>query len=284
MSFSRVFFGVIVLHFLLVISEADLQAINNDPADIKQFKNITSTLNSYKAGIGDLLSNIPDDYQDQRDNLFILSVLKGSVYDHLYWGMIKPNNTMVTFSKGHTNGCWAMIIQKDHPILQKRGPTYETLKSDGIVHIAIRPDLISERWIGIFLIHEFTHAYKEMYGQTLSDDETEYNATNHEKIAYNYLTNDTFDEVLDSIIKDNGFSQHADYLRFVHSDFDTRNKLYLDLESKMREELPLSIAEGEMRFALFALSISLRLSEINSTKRATRISDLAEIRNQIAKF
>ena len=137
MSFSRVVFGVIVLHFLLVISEADLQAINNDPADIKQFKNITSTLNSYKAGIGDLLSNIPDDYQDQRDDLFILSVLKGSVYDHLYWGKIKPNNTMVTFSKGHTNGCWAMIIQKDHPMLQKRGPTYNTLKSDGIVHIAI---------------------------------------------------------------------------------------------------------------------------------------------------
>ena len=85
-------------------------------------------------------------------------------------------------------------------------------------------------------------------------------------------------------LEEKGFKTHANYLKFVHSDLDTRMKLYLQIESKMGEKKPLSVAEGEMRFALYAFSISLRLSEINSLNREKRISNLTELRNIISKF
>lgn len=275
---------ICIVLFSLLSFSFNIYAINDDPKPVRQFENVYTAVESHKAGIHNLLSNIPDNIQDRKNTLFILSVLKSSIYYHLYWGRIEPDNKMYALGKGNTNGCWVVVLQKDHPKLQTRSSTFNTYKSNGLVHIVVRPDLISKKWAGIFFIHEFVHAYKEIYRQRLSKDETEYNATEAEKIAYNYLTNGDFNRVIDELLKERGINSHTDYMRLIHSGLDVRLDLYSRLETEMGEKKPLSLAEGEMRFALFALSFSIRLSELNKLSREKRISDLSEVLRSISKF
>lgn len=259
-------------------------SINDDPKLIKQFTDVQSVMENHKAGLNTLLLKIPDNIQDHNNPLFILSVLKSSVFQHLYWGRIDSNNKIYSLGPGSKNGFWAMIFELNHPKLSVRGPTFNTYKSNGLVQIVIRPDLISKRWAGLFFIHEFIYAYRDMHNQTMSPEEVEYNATKAEKTAYNYITENKFDTELDSLLKEFLISNHQDYLKVIYAGLDAQNDLYLKLESKMGERRPLSIAEGEMRFALYAFSFSLRLSELNQLPRNRRVSNLSEIHNYISKF
>lgn len=261
-----------------------IPAFAESSGDNKLFKDPKSAMHAYKKGIDAIMDKIPDNLQDQKNPLFVLSVFKSSAYQRLAWGKIQSNNAMVALESGNNGGFWVLFIENDHPSLQDKFETMMTKKGSGLVYTQVRPDLMSSRWAGVFLVHEFSNAYGLLYDRLAPPEVSAFNAARFEREAYELISSGKFFQVLDQVIDETKLTDHEKYKAFLSGGPKNLSTLLTLLDKMLEEKAPLSRAEGEMRYAFYTLSMSIRISEKTGANRDTAVANLSDIRKQVNKY
>ena len=263
---------------------------------VLQFKTIDEAYRTYRSGIDAIMADMPDNptapsgplNETSRYNLYIMNLYK-RIYNTMGWSYIKKDNTIFALTSGYTSGCWAAFVSPDHPVLETRGNTLHTIinrntAQGNLVTIVIRLDKISERWAGLFLVHELAHA-KACLEYACGDEKTrELQAYDLEKIAYNHITNDRFDRVLDKFIERHNITHKGMMQEIEKERFGFVAPLCYEIDRTMNEKLGSSKAEMEMRFGFYIASIILRLSERNSDDVDTKARKLNLVLEKIGLF
>lgn len=225
------------------------------------FESTDAAMSAYQAGIQHIMNVVPDDISDRSHVLFPLSFIKRVVYSNTGWGHIQADNKMVTLTSGKIGGCWVMFFDSDHQKLMVPGPTLSTGKVSSIVAVLARPDRITDKWAGIFLMHEFSHAYDALSGTTHPPGFSEFIAYDLEKRTYNLLSGSSFIPVLDEVID----TQHIQSIDGLASIISTDPKRFIRIidaiEEQLAEPMALSNAERTMRNGFFAISLATRIGE-----------------------
>lgn len=245
---------------------------------VTQFAGIEDAYETYRAGIARIMEIVPDDPDVQPSPLRKLSEYKG-IYKNLGWSRVARDNTIYAMTPGHVPGYWVSFVELDHPGLKARGSTLHVeLNKNNFVAVIVRPDKISERWAGIFLVHELSHAKEDLEKRSSGGEASECNEYDLEKMMYNQITRNKFDGVLDEVLNAYSLSDVDELL----GKGAVRISDYLhEIDHKMDEDVGLSIAETEMRHGFYLMAMVLRLSERVGDDTDTKVK---KVNKAIAKY
>jgi hypothetical protein len=227
---------------------------------VQRFGSINEAFETYRLGIMNIMQDVPE-YADQSNPIHVLSQYKASVYRNLSWSYIRKDNAIIALTPGIVPGYWVSFIDLNHPALETRGATLRSMKDNDLVAAVIRPDKISPKWAGIFLVHEFAHLKEYMECGHLNSEESEFKAYQLEKIAVNHITKNRFDEVLKHIIDKHKITDGTQLAEMHKTDRKRTHFLVLEIDEMLGEGSGRNIAELEMRYGFYLVSLSLKLSE-----------------------
>ncbi len=259
-------------------------ADNSGELTLTLFPTTEAAMKMYKTGIDDIMETVPGVEKNNPDNASPLSLVKDLVYLKIAWGYIAPNGKIIALTDGNTQGFWVLFIKNDHPILNTRGNTLTSGVYDSLVGVAIRPDRISRRWAGIFLVHEMSHALERMYKTNILPDESEFFAYDLEKRAYNHITNGKLDRALEKEISQREVRSHSQLLGILRSNEAVRYETLHNIDRYLNEEHPLGLAEGEMRLGFYLMALSIRIGEIHNYTRAQQVENLNAVLKEFQMF
>lgn len=260
-------FALIIL-FLVLPSCTQPAAIKYSKAEylklpVERFGSITEAFETYRSGIMNIMEDVPENV-GQSDPVYVLSQYKASVYKNLAWGYVRKDRAVIALTQGMVPGYWVTFVELNHPALETRGPTLNSMKNNDFVVTVIRPDKISVRWAGVFLVHEFAHLKEYMEYGYLNSEESEFKAYTLEKIAVNHITSNRFDEILKLIIDKHKIIDGSQLVEMHKNDRKRIQSLFFEIDEILGEESGRSIAEIEMRYGFYLMSLILRLSEMNN--------------------
>ncbi len=157
---------------------------------------------------------------------------------------------------------------------------------DGSLHvIMLRPDKMTERWAGIFLVHEMSHALDQRKAESNPGCAAEFEAYRVEREAMNVLTSDGLDEALDEAIGRYVYASYEDVIAAVEADTGSGIGPAIDgIESRLAEPPPLSAAEREMRDGFYVLSLADRIGERADVGMEARCEIMARIIRATSKY
>ena len=280
-------FASIIL-FLVLASCAQSTAVKYSRVEylklpVEKFGSINEAFETYRSGIMKIMEDIPENV-GQFNPLHILSKYKASVYKNLSWSYVRKDNVIISLTTGKVSDYWVSFIDLNHPALETRGPTLNSMKNNDLVLTVICPDKLSPRWAGIFLVHEFAHLKEYMVHGYLNNEESEFNAYTLEKIAVNHITGNRFDEVLKDINNKHKIMDGSQLVEMHMNDRKRINSLFLEIDNKLGEEKGQSIAELEMRYSFYLMSLILRLSEMNNENSEITARKVKMILDKISLF
>lgn len=286
-SYYKILMLVLVSSSLLLpisVSAKKIGSASVDASKIKRFASVKEAARTYQQGLQQIFKDVPVNIYDPSHRLFQLSLLKREVYKRLFWGYIRADNRMISLGAGEKSGAWAVVFSFDHPELKRRGNTLTALRLNSISHVKIRPEKVSQRWAGIFMVHEMSHLFEYLTYGVRDQDSTEYYAYDYEKRALNYLTKNMFDNVLDRIIQEYKLQTHKSLHAMRKDNLQKFTPMLEEIESVLKEKPALSIAEREMRDGFYLMSLHLRISELNRIAPYARINKSREWLDTFAMF
>ena len=271
------------------VAEIPYQENNLPPSQAKLitstlFKDANLAIAAYRNGLEQIMNVIPDDISDRNHDLFPLSFIKREISPIIGWGHIQEDAQMMALSSGNKKGCWIMFYDTAHPSLKMPSATLFTARVDGIVTIVARPDRISEKWAGIFLIHELSHAYDELLGVSRSPGFNELIAYDLERRAYNLLSKNKFTLILDEIIHSENIQSVAELATDIKNDSKRFGLIINNIEKEFNEEPELSISERQMRDGFFVTSLAIRIGEIQNLDAKVMAQNIENLLNQISIY
>lgn len=201
------------------------------------------------------------------------------------WGHLQQDDIMSALSNGSRNGIWVIVIDPGHPRLEQAGPTMRTIDENGITVIMVRPDLLTARWAGIFLVHEMSHALDQREAPDKNGCALEFDAYRVEREALNRLTEGRFDRILDVEIGRQGYANAGDVLRQLSQPSQDAFAQVLDsIERALSEPAALSSAEREMRDGFYLMSLIDRVNEKANLDAARRCSEMSAAIKSASKY
>jgi hypothetical protein len=287
---SKKFLYIVLVLILAACTQKAVPRTNDVPKSeylqlpVSQFKSVDEAYETYKSGIMKIMADIPDSITDRADPLHRLSMYK-DLYIKMGWSHIKSDNAIFSLTAGNRSACWVSFLDLDHPALKTRGNTLNAkVNKNGLVFIVIRPDKISDKWAGVFLLHELSHAKEYMDIGHSDREKTELLAYELEKIAYNHITENLFDRVLDEVINIHNISYEGMLSQLDKKEVKHFSPVLHEIDEKMSEEFGQSIAEMEMRHGFYLMSIVLRLSEKNMDDTETKARKMNSIIEKVSLF
>lgn len=274
--------GLLFALFSCTTQYTTKESVNNELA-LKLFPTTQDALSIYKDGIQKIMATLPD-VADENNPLFPLVIIRDRVYSKMSWGYIDVNGSMIALEDGSRSGSWVMFYKENHPALKQRNNTLSTMTQGSIVTVVVRPDLISERWAGIFMVHEMSHVLERMYKTKIQPHESEYYAYTVEKIAYNYLSNGNLDKVLDEFLHRNNILNHQALIELAKQPENFKNKIKYEIDQPLDEKNSMSLTENEMRSSFYLMALSIRIGENNDYDEQKNIDGLNILIENFSKF
>jgi hypothetical protein len=211
-----------------------------------------------------------------------LSQLLDDVRPAMAWGVLQSDNRMIARSSGSLAGVWAMVIAPDHDWLSMPGPTLANRITDGLNVIHIRPDKVTERWAGILLVHEMSHALDVRQAPHKQGCSVEFDAYRVEAEALSVVLDGKWEEVLDTVVAQQEFSSHERLLASVENGRIAR--AIGEIERRLAEPSPLSAAEREMRDGFYVVSLIDRIQEREGADISVRCEVMAQVISEISLY
>lgn len=143
--------------------------------------------------------------------------------------------------------------------------------------VTVRPDKISERWAGIFLMHELTHGLEKIYLADTNPDGSEYMAYLIEMESYDLLTKRKFSEVLTKQLKNASIRTHDDMVKLCNSDISEVHNFLYGIDAELNEVKPESASEEEMRIGFYLMAATIKIGQDNNYSFEQRIKNLNDI-------
>ncbi len=280
-------FASIIL-FLVLASCAQSTAIKYSRTEylklpVEKFDSINEALETYRLGIMNVMEDVPENVE-QSNPLHILIKYKASVYKNLSWSYVRRDNAIISLTEGKVSDYWVSFLDLNHPALEARGPTLRSMKNNDLVVTVIRPDKISTKWAGVFLVHEFAHLKEYTEHGYLNSEDSEFKAYSLEKIAVNHITRNRFDEVLKHIIDRHKIIGGSQIVEMNKNDRKRLQSLFFEIDEILGEEKGRSIAEMEMRYGFYLMSLILRLSEMNNDNQEIASRKLKTVLDKVSLF
>lgn len=236
---------------------------------------------TYKVSLDSVMQQIPE--QTQGQEYFLPWQIKKLVYPHTYFGKLQPDNQMISLSSdGHTNGLWIMLIDPGNPWLEDRNVTMSVVREEHLLMVRVRPDLITDEWIGIFLMHELSHGLENMYDVNIQSHESEYFAYLIEMLTYQLVKNESFYPVLDSVSEEFEIQTTEQFFELYANDREQVLSMLERINEKMAAGETASRAETEMRYGFFMMSMVIYLGWQNQftwEEGAAAVNKMLEVGN-----
>ena len=265
------------------IWETDYYRINSGE---KFFKSSKDVISRYDESIKQIFKKEIIDKEYAND----LKFLEKAYNENCVWAKVNNDDNQIISLTSGTPSIIIAIYEPDNPILKQPRNTMFTVNQHGQTIIQIRPDIISQEYAGIFLIHELVHAVDfSTNTKSFSSDFNEMKAYFQEKYISNIYFNGKYDEALDNILKMFKINNFHDFLEARSTD----NKRYtfdnelMKIDKFIGASKPESNAEAEMRLGFYLVSLEIRRQEILNLKNHADKLDPANIRiliNMTSKY
>lgn len=256
------------LHLACAQTEAELQATQPSP----QFENPAAAVALYRAAVTSAMKEIDRSQTLGRPLSIRLLRIRSDIFPIFSLGSINASGSMRATESGTKQGVWGLVLALDHPLLASSGPTLTAGEQDSIDSITIRPDLLSERWAGVFMIHEFSHSLDQRQeGAQSTGCWREFEAYLVEQQYYNLLTQGAFHRALDEIIAGLPSAGPQD----LSADSSLLKTAFDSLEADLEERPALSAAERQMRDGFYYVSLVDRIGQGRGDKVADRCEAMA---------
>lgn len=250
-----------------------------------QFENSEDAVAAYRRGWAATMEQLRASDAKLKRTSIRLDKLLGEVRPVMAWGHLQDDGTMSALSNGSRSGVWVIVVDPGNPRLEQVGPTMTTVDESGITVIMVRPDLLTERWAGIFLIHEMSHALDHRDAPDKNGCALEFDAYRVERETFNRLTEARFDKILDAEITQQGYTSVGDLLRALNHPSQDEFAAVLDsIERKLSEPEALSAAEREMRDGFFLMSLVDRIGENRGLDTVERCRDMSAVISAASKY
>lgn len=203
----------------------------------------------------------------------------------LSWGVIKEDDRMIAVHAGRREGVWGFVIEPGHRVMRESFPTLTSLTLDGIQAIRIRPDKMSPRWSGVFMIHEFSHVLDAWDGK--GDEPAcagEFAAYVVERQYYDLANADRLSEGLDRVIDTLGLKHPRDVATLYTSDPDRLAQAMITLERELDEPSEASAAEREMRDGFYYVSLVDRVGLRAALTEEARCNAMLDAMKPASKY
>lgn len=251
--------------------------------DASRFASAAATVEVYRAGVSDLMEGIDPSDDDRVSAGSRLQRIRHEVYPALIWAAIRADAVVVALTSGRTDGAWGWVFEPDHPALARDTPTLRTLVVDDKHVMLVRPDRMSQRWAGVFMVHEMSHVLDAWDAATGSGCSTEFNAYTVEREAFDHLTSGGFTRQLDAVIAGGQLASYDAVTRAaVHAEIDLR-AIFDGLETALGEAPSESLAEREMRDGFYLVSLADRIGETSGLGAFRRCEEMAAMINKAGK-
>lgn len=182
--------------------------------------------------------------------------IRREIPPRLSWGRIREDDTMIALDAGKRDGVWGIVIEPGHRAMDESFPTLTSLTLDGIQAIRIRPDRMSPRWSGVFMVHEFSHVLDAWDGEGDAPAcAGEFAAYVVERQYYDLANGDRLSEGLDRVIDTLGFKHPRDVVALYLADADRLAQAMATLKRTLDEPSEASAAEREMRDGFYYVSL-----------------------------
>lgn len=222
-----------------------------------RFADATQAVEHHRDAVASALRAI--DEAEARDKTIIpdrLLRIRREIAPLLSWGVIRDDDRMIAVHPGRRDGVWGFVIEPGHPAMTESFPTLTSLTLDGIQTIRIRPDRMSPRWSGIFMVHEFSHVLDARDGGSdTSTCASEFAAYVVERQYYDLTNGDRLSEGLDRVIDALELKHPRDVVALYLSDADRLAQAITTLEHALEEPAEASVAEREMRDGFYYVSL-----------------------------
>lgn len=203
----------------------------------------------------------------------------------LSWGVIREDDTMIAIQAGRREGVWGFAIEPAHRRMRESFPTLTSLTLDGIQTIRIRPDRMTARWSGVFMVHEFSHVLDawnvEASGSACAGEFAAYVV---ERQYYDLVSGNRLSEGLDRVIDSLALRRPADVVSLVDSDADRLRQAMATLERELDEPSEASPAEREMRNGFYYVSLVDRVGLRAGLTDETRCDAMLEAMKPVSKY
>lgn len=269
-------YSILLLTIFLFIGFASPKINSQENKVGEIFNNRDDALRVYQNGLKTVLDVIPVKAADST-NINVLDAIKNTLYPNIFWGYIDKAGKMYALTSGHKSGLWVLFTNPDHPGLKTKSSTLWTGKQDSLIAVTVRPDLMTERWAGIFLIHELVHGLEKIYMKDAKPEASEYLAYMVEMDIYNLLTHGKLNSVLDNKLNKFSLKEHDQLLELYDSN---KNKVYdfiYSIDKELNEPKPKSSAEEEMRIGFYLMAATIRIGQNNGYPTNTKINNLNQL-------
>lgn len=164
---------------------------------------------------------------------------------------------------GYTNGAWLVVVPPGHDMLAQMVATLQVrLEVDPpLTVLLIRPELVSERWAGIFMVHELSHLRDRLYElEPLTPTREEFlqaemRAYEVELLAASFLSQGEIERQMDALLVEWKPSSPEDLVERVRHISAADLSL---LEAAMQGPPAASRAESTLRGGFYIMAFSLR--------------------------
>ncbi len=246
----------------------------------RKFETTAEAVATWRDGLDQVVTSIASD--DQRTAR--LERVFTEAWPNLAWGHVRVDGVIVSTTRGSKSGFWAIIIHPEYPALAQPGPTLSTGVDNQLALVYIRPDQVTVRWAGIFLLHELWHL-ADLRTPQLDGCTAEYGAYAVERDGYDRLNGGRFGEVMDDVTERLGFTDVDAVLVAATADSnDPVADAIAAIEQAFGEPSALSMAEREMRDGFYVVSMLDRIAERAGADEAERCRLLEASLERLSKF
>jgi hypothetical protein len=164
---------------------------------------------------------------------------------------------------GYTGGAWITVVPPGHEVLKRMVATLQVESNPTLTVLLVKPEMITERWAGIILVHELSHLMDRLYQVEPMNPtreqflEGELRAYEAEILAASLLTRGALERQMDMLLAQWRPASHEELIDRVRAidpaDWDK-------LETTMASAVPESMAEQSLRGGFYVIALSIRFA------------------------
>lgn len=212
----------------------------------------------YDRGFDQVAALLPENSQDPGHATL------GQVIKFRKWGAVwaeLASDDLRTIEEGYWNASLIVVVPPGHEALDHMVATLQVDVLPEVILLAIKPERVSERWAGLFMIHELSHLMDRAVGTEPRNPtreqflQGELRAYEIEVTAANLVSNSALGKQIDHWLEKWRPSTHEELLERARS---MGASVMASLETSMGSTRPLSEAELSMRFGFYVMAFLLR--------------------------
>lgn len=240
-------------------------------------------VNVYRSGVAAITEVVENAARFGRPVPARLTRIQQEILPQVFWGQIMEDGKMMSVSPGNMKGIWGMVLNPEHSAMKQAAATLSATELNGLDVILIRPDRMSKRWAGVFMVHEMSHMLDQRSPSSSAlDCDGEFAAYVLEREFYDLITESRFTRALETAAKRFAASEEHVALSIDHP--DELASVLAWIEKEMGEAPPESQAEREMRDGFYYVSLIDRIGQSNGMSMDKRCHAMIEAMKPVSKF